>query len=514
MDTLICAGGSGTRVLESLLHLCAAGLGPKRLRTFIIDADATNGSVEKASKLVASYVACQKAFGEGPFFKTELDLLEGSPRLRVWSPVDRHQKFRQVLNYEGLSRDQREIADLLFTEEEFDTEMEVGFLGHPALGAAALSLLPLFRNDPKDPLWDQVATELHHDVNSGAANVMIAGSIFGGTGASAIHPLVRYLRSPDLLEANREKLKVGAVALTPYFMFSEADAAAKGIRKPDKTGAKSEDFPLASRSAAEYYEHLHTQHDWGFDAMYWIGDDDPAKVDYSRGGSDQNNPAHFVELLGALACRTFFGAPSANQEFFYSGPAENGNFRDRNIVSWLDLPLQGDDRKEVRDKIHRFHLAGMAHLGFFNPLLASSKLAERPYVIPWYRDYFANGAGALTSAAAIEDTNLLTEYFARSYFPWWEEIHRLGDRVQLLNQNVWMRGDAGEQYVMLDQLTAVLYEDRNRRSTYGMDIFFDWTVRVAVRSKGVAKPASRYFSILGDAAWEFVKQRNAGRGYR
>jgi hypothetical protein len=147
--TLICAGGSGTRVLEAVLHLCAAGLGPDMLRTFVIDPDGTNGNVTQTKTLVDRYRECHEAFGEeSPFFRTKLDLMRNPQGLRVWNPVNGRQPFGAVLNYQGLSEQQKDVAHLFFTQDELEMEMNVGFRGHPALGAAALSLMPLYRNDP------------------------------------------------------------------------------------------------------------------------------------------------------------------------------------------------------------------------------------------------------------------------------------------------------------------------------------------------------------------------------
>ena len=44
MNYLICAGGSGVRVLESMIHLCAMGLGPDELRVLAVDPDNANAS--------------------------------------------------------------------------------------------------------------------------------------------------------------------------------------------------------------------------------------------------------------------------------------------------------------------------------------------------------------------------------------------------------------------------------------------------------------------------------------
>jgi len=409
MDTLICAGGSGSRVLEAVVHLCAAGLGPPKLRVFVIDPDSTNGSLEKTRLLIEHYRALHDIYASGPaadagdYFSTQFDLVLPAGGLQRWSPVKDGQDFGTVLNYHALDDPQKEIVRLFFTQNELDMKMDVGFRGHPALGAAALSLLPLYQNAADASLWSAFHGALKNDVTT-KANVMIVGSVFGGTGASAIHPLVRYLRNRDLLETNAENLKVGAVALVPYFQFV-AVKSDQLTSKDIEEAAHSEDFPLASRSAAEYYDHLYGNEDWDFDAMYWIGDDTLADVKYSIGGSSQANPAHFVDLLAALACFDFFShAPHANApansqagaagaqqqnsngampqgECWYCGPEVVAD-APQNTLSWDDLPIRGNvfqfSREQLRKRLHVFQMAAISHLSFFGPLLKDPRLKDHP----------------------------------------------------------------------------------------------------------------------------------------
>jgi hypothetical protein len=61
---------------------------------------------------------------------------------------------------------EQDVVRLLFSEQERDMRMDVGFRGHPALGAAALSLLPLFK---QDPLWNEFCTTLKGEEIPGSA---------------------------------------------------------------------------------------------------------------------------------------------------------------------------------------------------------------------------------------------------------------------------------------------------------------------------------------------------------
>jgi len=56
----IAIGGSGARCLESLVYLCAMGLGPKKLIPFIIDPDIDNGNLSRTLELISKYQKIRK----------------------------------------------------------------------------------------------------------------------------------------------------------------------------------------------------------------------------------------------------------------------------------------------------------------------------------------------------------------------------------------------------------------------------------------------------------------------
>lgn len=98
--------------------------------------------------------------------------------------------FQDVLGFNLLTPLQQDVTKLMFTEAEMQMALNVGFKGHPALGAAALALLPLYQDDS---VWVELAAQLTKDLTTGPVRVMIIGSVFGGTGASVFFPLARRL---------------------------------------------------------------------------------------------------------------------------------------------------------------------------------------------------------------------------------------------------------------------------------------------------------------------------------
>lgn len=517
MTTLISAGGTGTRILEAVLHLCAAGLGPDKLRLLVIDPDASNGNGTRAKELVNKYVECRRTFrpagqelGKLPFFRTVLDLLEtedAEAGLKVWSPVGPNKRFADVVNFPLLAPMAKDIVHLFFTDDELIMKTDIGFRGHPAIGAAAMSLLWLYRHQkPWSQLTEKIKTEVSEPEGS---KVIIVGSVFGGTGASAIHPLARFLRT--MPETNRDRLKIGVVALVPYFQFRAAAAAAPGQEGGARQlGARAEYFPVATRAAVQFYHHLRENNDWEFDAMYWLGDDSPAEVLYEVGGPGQKNPAHFVDLLAALACLDFFAGDLATKACRYAGPEEctDEGLKNKNVVRWMDLPFLELDRDRVGTCLLQFALTGAAHLGFFEPLLKKEDIDQKPYCLPWYFERFATKKDWLTSAEGRAKFALLSEFFRGYHYPWWREIHCTeGDRVRLLNRFALnARLQEGFQ-VDPSRLANLLYPDRAADASLdSMDRFFSDAVHVA-KAAGGGGGASAYLTLLGEAAARFIRRQ-------
>lgn len=526
MYTMLCAGGSSTRVLEATLHLCAAGLGPETLRVMVIDPDKGNGNITRVKSLLEKYVECEQAFRgklgvELNLFGTKLDLLDaeaGEKGLKIWTPVQPNDSLKDLLNYDvlGSTATPRDVVHLLFTEEELNEELGQGFRGHPAIGAAALSLLSMHA---KNPPWQRLISGIKNEIGQpSGSRVFIVGSVFGGTGASAIHPVARFLRS--IPETNADCLKIGVGALVPYFQFvpkppSPDDPQPTGEPETPRLAAKAEWFALATRAAVEFYHHLLENNDWPFDAFYWVGDSGLMKVkNYESGGPAQKNEAHFVEMLVALAALEFFQIPAANFNdqvgCHYAGPRHDVEppTKEKNLLDWLDLPLALLKRREVQAKLLRFFLAGAVHLGFGVPLVRKPELDTKPYCVPWYLEQFALRGDSLRSADNGAKLELLTQFFSVYHFPWWLQVLSLEDssEVRLINKHALHEGHASAADVGLEYLADLLWTDRTEAQKLDpFDSFFTDMVQVR-KGSGGALGAPGYLALLAHAADRFIKR--------
>ena len=510
MNTLICAGGSSQRVLASILHLCAAGLGPPEMRVVIVDPDGANGNGAEVRELVDKYVQCQSRFAAGlgtglNLFGTKLDLLDAefsTPGLKVWSVVASRDKLADVINYDNLpsSETPQDVAHLFFTPEEIRMPLDQGFRGHTAVGAAAMSLVSLSAGDQP---WKQIVEKIGQDVTqTGGARVMVVGSVFGGTGASAIHPLVRFLRSTP--KTNKERLKIAATALAPYFRFDDSTAAPG--TQASALAAQAAWFPLRTRSAVEFYRHLQDNNDFDFDAIYWIGDNAPIPVDYAEGGSRQRNPAHFVDLLAALAALDFFRQPEAVKGNFYagSGPNTHRELAELNVVDWTDLPLRGYTVDEIRQSALRMVLAGAMHTGFFMPLFQNASIDSDPSCVRWYYQRFARKDDHLTKHVHSEDLALLTSFFTDHHLRWWAELTK-PKNVFLFNNSAFLGDGSGPSVVQLDRLRNLQGADSPaERTSEAIDDFVEKMDDVP-SSMGGQPGVAGYLSLLAHASDLYIQ---------
>lgn len=380
MNTLICAGGTGARSLESVFHLCAAGLGPQRLRIFVVDGDTSNGNLSRASAVLASYLDCQKKYQDTGFFTTEFEFFqpsgeapsqEGTERLDSWNPMPAKSLLDLVKNDTQQTAAMGDVLNLLFEEKEQNTPVDGGYRGRPAIGAAALALLKENGGRDTQPAdgGQRLANALKADLQGQQrVKVFLAGSVFGGTGASTLYPISRFIKE----DLKGDKATIGVAALVPYFQFSGDPGAGE-------LAAKAENFDLATKMATEFYTYLFESGDWHFNSLYWIGYNQPRLMKYQHWGNEQVNPAHFVDLLAGLACLDFFAKDESKDVCKVSGLAGDEPF-----ITWEDLPGYED----VRSGLLTLFLAGMIHKGQIAPSFA--EMANRPRDVYWFKELFAS----------------------------------------------------------------------------------------------------------------------------
>lgn len=363
---MIGIGGTGAKCVESLIHLAASGMMPAgELHVLFVDPDEANGSRARAGETLANFVKCkeQLQLGQTDLLKTKI--VPADPIL--WTPFKDAKpsldKFFQYNNFRD--KTSGKLFDVLYSNSEKTESLQEGFRGHPSIGSAVMAKTVDLKTDPT---WSTFRKKIAAD--DGKAKVFLAGSIFGGTGASGFPTIAQIVK--DALP-----VKVGGALILPYFKFEGADDKDKNLK------AKSEEFLMNTQTALKHY-HLWDKTDI-YDVVYLLGDESRVNVENALGGPNQKNIPHYIELYAALAAIDFFGGAFAGDDgtkYFMTAREA------KNRLQWTDLP-DGKIGASIRSRIAQLARFAIAYLSVYHPAL--QKIADNDrdaYRASWYVDMF------------------------------------------------------------------------------------------------------------------------------
>ena len=365
---LFAIGGTGSRVLRSLTMLLSAGVKCEwDIHPIIVDPDHSNEDVSRTSILIKNYAKLRKNLSfdqsaRNKFFSTRLILSEDL-RMPIENTSDK--RFKDYIGLTGMPTESQALMRALFSDQDLDAEMQVGFEGNPNRGSVVLNQLS-----------ETVAFKSFANDFKQEDRVFIISSIFGGTGASGFPLLLKMLRDnkdmPNHALINQST--IGAVTVLPYFKV-----------KPD-TGSPidSATFISKTRSALQYYKrNISDSPSIPLQYLYYIGDRKCRTYDNHKGGQDQCNDAHFVELAAALAILDF-----AQQSDNTRGHKEFGVKNDAKEITFTDL----GERTSDQIKLPLIQNMLLHHLFKYH----SSEMPNQRYIIEqgshfmdndWIREY-------------------------------------------------------------------------------------------------------------------------------
>lgn len=302
---LICVGGTGTRILRAVIHNCAAGIiQEEEINVIVIDADQKNATWDYVKKDYDNYQNMYRLFksenGEvkEQCFKTKINFLAGKNMI---SPVAYEQckKLKESL-YGDVNLER--MMGWLYTEGEMNEDLEAGFFARPNVGCVFFSH---FENEIFNNLLVDIVEHLNKNRK---VNILLIGSIFGGTGASGL-PTISKLIDKHIYENiiisgnNVEHLNVGAVFMMPYF-------TAKYVDKEEPL-IKIDDFNETAKEALKYYKEekyfdTNKNRTRSFQSLYLVQSQKLDLVNvYAKGGKEQDNKPHIAEEYAALAVSDF-----------------------------------------------------------------------------------------------------------------------------------------------------------------------------------------------------------------
>ena len=319
---LFAIGGTGSRVLKSLLMLSAAGVRPLdengkpvkdlEIVPVIIDPHKANEDLKRTEALLNDYRDIRrKLYGNEPnadgFFANRIVTLREIMSNTSVTLNDtfifnlgavENAKFREFIGYDTMNEANQALTSLLFANYQLENKMNIGFVGSPNIGSVAL-------NEIKDSNEFKAFSNIFRQGD----RIFFISSIFGGTGAAGFPIMVKNIRQAANLEGieNRDALSrapIGGLTVLPYFTLEG--------NKHDQRIATS-DFIVKTQSALYYYKNTLTgANDSNVNSIYYLGDQVRSKPYlYDPGEHGQRNNAHLIELIGALAPLDFAGAPDS-----------------------------------------------------------------------------------------------------------------------------------------------------------------------------------------------------------
>ena len=408
-------GGTGAKCLESLIHLAAAGMMPDGdLYVLFVDPDNSNGSRTRAKGTLDTYTACKNnlTLGQTPLLKTKINPFNSDDESVHWTPFEKEAtpSLGKFFDYGNLDQNEdhpgaAHLFEVLYSKTERETSLAKGFHGHPSIGSGVMAQTVNF--DQKG-LWSQFGGRIANDRD---AKVFLAGSIFGGTGASGFPTIAQ------LVKGELASVTLGGALVLPYFKFISEEV------NNEKTGelkAKSDYFLMNTQAALNYY-HLREQTRI-YDAVYLLGNEAQVEVKDSSGGGGQKNAPHFIELYAALAATHFFkNSESAEDTQYFLTAREN-----RNQLKWSDLP-DDNNGNTIRSRIGQLTRFAFAYLHFYLPTIRGIRQGtHRGRDAAWFANFFKQrgllgwiGRDKIDLTDA-QTTDLLkwTENYCRAFLSW------------------------------------------------------------------------------------------------
>jgi len=333
---LLAIGGTGNKILEALVYACAADalytldedhrrVPIPQITALIVDVDASCGNTTRARQAAEHYEAVREAFAA---YRAPHRGFHTALTVERWN-MNMAKRAASVAGMTQNHRRDRLLAESLFSRTEAELEYSEGFRGHPDLGvlffADLLSQLDELEAQRQPDEMVALLQRMRAELNAGeTVSVLLAGSVFGGTGASGIPSISRYLR--ERFRDHADRFVLSSVLMLPYF-----DVPPSAADETMEIVVKSSAFLDKARTALQYYgmegmiRSGENDPNGVYDALYLLGLPQEAFVTaevYSTGSQSQENDAHLMEWLAVRCAAQFYrtgfrGADAHNIDCYY-----------------------------------------------------------------------------------------------------------------------------------------------------------------------------------------------------
>lgn len=420
---LFAIGGTGSRVLKSLVMLSAAGVRPLdedgkpvkdlEIVPVIIDPHKANEDLKRTESLLNDYRDIRKKlYGTDPnadgFFANRIVTLREIMSNSSVTLNDtfifnlgavENAKFREFIGFDTMNEANQALTSLLFANYQLENKMNIGFVGSPNIGSVAL-------NEIKDSNEFKAFSNIFRQGD----RIFFISSIFGGTGAAGFPIMVKNIRQASNLEGieNRDALSrapIGGLTVLPYFTLEG--------NKHDQRIATS-DFIVKTQSALYYYKNTLTgDNDSNVNCIYYLGDKVRSKPYlYDPGEHGQRNNAHLIELIGALAPFHFAGLPENKllDPDGYPLPTTAYEYAlAKDDLSLNFLSLGHHTRRLIYEPMCRFHMLFLFLSTGFKDIIGQGFTEDEPKI--------------KSDILASQFYRTLTDQFMLSYAQWLTEMN-------------------------------------------------------------------------------------------
>jgi len=446
-------GGTGARILESFTHMLAAGSDYDKLKEWqfvpiIIDLDKNNGDLKTCTELMDKYRAIHRYIRPEDeninyrFFRYPIKTLKevtGHDKLSndyiLASNLTTNKNLDSLINYSTLgntaeTNGTRELIDLLFTKDDKEMRLDMGFKGKPHIGSVFFEQFSDLAENQEGALKVFI-----DQFDKSKDRIFIISSIFGGTGAAGFPWLVKYLRKNNKDTQKLEGVKIGALSVQPYFSVSSSSSSV----------IDSNSFHTKTKSALKYYSKNLENH---LNAIYYIGDSESEiKVVNAEGGQNQKNSNSPIELIGASSILHFLNTKDDEIPSKMDGLAEVTKHyayglstadKDKYTIYWNDLrkepTKQENSRKRFFTPFLHFHIANIMVRKLLTEtlnitwakqtdLFVKDKINSKMFATIWDKSFFTNNFYSVLLNYMKDFTNWLDELKGKgtdnhlTYFP-------------------------------------------------------------------------------------------------
>jgi hypothetical protein len=437
LNIVIGIGGTGAKVVEAILHLTAIGAGPASLQVGFVDQDKSNGNVTRAEELLTSLKNARSLWRAGahshqldaecPLFAAEVAALDAESR---WTPHERRDaRLSDIVERTSMSATDQALFDVLYRRpDEQEMTLEGGYRAKPHIGALAMSSAV----DKTSSFWAKVTEAVERARGGGTdVNLLLVGSVFGGTGAAGFPTFAKLLRNRIKELKLGKNVRLGGILMLPYFSFDAPDVS-KGQQSDV---ARSEDLLTNAREATAYY-HLKRE-ERIFDQIFLIGWDPLMPLGYHEPhAGPQRNPALIPELIAALGAAAFFNGGVGGDVLCSARRKVDG-------IGWADLPSPVSQDAAFPRKMLGQMIRFSAAWKYWGPMLSEARQMRSLSNRSFYKTQRLDAVDYARSnpSAQIQSISRYVDSFLR----WAATIEHFSRHVQRHDFDLWQLSDFVER---------------------------------------------------------------------